>query len=230
MYQERREEEVLLALKTVLTHRLEDYIEKYEGLVTAIKNDTDNTVTNRMTITRKENLEEKQLYGRFKQLINDTPLEKTWTWWRKGNFKRETESLLIAAQNNVIRTNQIKARIDKTQQNSKCRLCGDRDETINHIISECSKLAQKEYETTHDWVGKVIHWDVQEIWIWPYEQMVYAQPSCCPGEWHTKLLWDFGIQTDHLISARRLGLIIINKKKKRTCKIVNFAVPADHRI
>ena len=44
-----------------------------------------------------------------------------------------------------------------------------------------------------------------------------------------KLLWDFGIQTDHLISAGRPDLIIINKKK-RTCKIVDFAVPADHRI
>ena len=43
------------------------------------------------------------------------------------------------------------------QQNSKCRLCGDRDETINRIIIECSKLAQKEYKATHDWVGKVIH-------------------------------------------------------------------------
>ena len=30
------------------------------------------------------------------------------------------------------------------QQNSKWRLCGDRDETLNHIISECSKLALKE--------------------------------------------------------------------------------------
>ena len=70
---------------------------------------------------------------------------------------RETESLLIAAQDNTIRTNHIKARRDKTQQNSKCRLCGDRDETINHIISECSKLAQREYKARHDWVGKVIH-------------------------------------------------------------------------
>ena len=35
--------------------RLEDNIEKYEGgLITAIKNDTDDTVTNRMTITRKQ--------------------------------------------------------------------------------------------------------------------------------------------------------------------------------
>ena len=47
-----------------------------------------------------------------------------------------------------------------------------------------------------------------------------------------KPLWDFNIQTDHLIPARRPDLIIINKKKKkkRICKIVDFAVPADHKI
>ena len=44
-----------------------------------------------------------------------------------------------------------------------------------------------------------------------------------------KLLWDFDIHTDHLISGRRPDLLIINKKK-RICRIVNFAVPADHRI
>ena len=44
-----------------------------------------------------------------------------------------------------------------------------------------------------------------------------------------KLLWDFNIQSDHLIPARRPDLIIINKKKK-ICKIVDFAVVADHRI
>ena len=44
-----------------------------------------------------------------------------------------------------------------------------------------------------------------------------------------KLLWDFDIHTDHLISARRPDLIIINKKGK-ICKIVDFAVPADHRL
>ena len=76
-----------------------------------------------------------QFYGRFKRLINISH-EKTWTWLRKGNFKRETESLLIAAQNNAIRTNHIKARIDKSQQKSNRRLCGDQDETINHIISD----------------------------------------------------------------------------------------------
>ena len=82
--------------------------------------------------------------------------EKTWTWLKKGNLKRKTESF-IAAQNNTARTNHIKERIDKTQHNSRCSLYGDRDETTNPIICKSSKLAQKEYKTRHDWVGMVIH-------------------------------------------------------------------------
>ena len=62
-----------------------------------------------------------------------------------------------SSKKNAIITNHNKARIDKTQQNIKCRLCGDKDKSINHIISECSKLAQKEYKSRYDWVGKAIH-------------------------------------------------------------------------
>ena len=122
------------------------------GLITATRNETENTMNNRMTISRKQKWTGKQHYGRFKRLINNISQHKTWTWLRKGNFMRETESPLIAAQDSALRTNHIKARIDKTQQNSKCRLCGDGDETINHIISECSKLAQREYKARHNWV------------------------------------------------------------------------------
>ena len=57
-----------------------------------------------------------------------------------------------------------------------------------------------------------------------------------------KFLWDFEIQTDHLISARRL--VIVKKKKekktssdskkkkekKRTCRLVDFAILANHRV
>ena len=135
--------------------RLEDYIEKHErGLITAIRSNTNNTKDNRITKTSKQKWEEKQLNGRFKRIINNILHDKTWTWLRKGNFKRETESLLMAAQNSAIRTNHIKARINKTQQNSKCRQCSDRDETINHKISVCSKLAQKEYKARHGWIAR----------------------------------------------------------------------------
>ena len=45
-----------------------------------------------------------------------------------------------------------------------------------------------------------------------------------------KFLWDFKIQTDHLIPDRRPDLIIINNRKKKICKTVDFALPADHII
>ena len=42
-------------------------------------------------------------------------------------------------------------------------------------------------------------------------------------------MWDFSIQTDHFIEARRPDLVVINKKRG-TCKIIDFAVYGDSRI
>ena len=211
--------------------RLEDYIEKHEGgLIAAIRTDTDNTMANRMTITKKQKWEEKHFYGRFERLINNILHEKTWAWVRKGNLKKVTESILIAAHNNAIRINHIKARIDKTQQNSKCRLWGDRDETFNSIIGECSKLAQKEFKNWHDWVGKVIHWEICKKLKFDHTNKWYMHnPSSVLENDTHKLLWDFDIQIDDLISVRRPDLIIINLKK-RTYKIGDFVLLVDHRI
>ena len=97
------------------------------------------------------------MYGYFKWKTGEIACEKTCIWWWKENLKRETEFLLIAAQNNTIRTNYIKVKIDYRLQNNKCRLHDGRHETLNHIISEGNKLWQK---TRHDWVWKVIHWEL----------------------------------------------------------------------
>ena len=93
----------------------------------------------------------------------------------------------MAAQNSAIRTNNIKARIDKTQQNSKCRLCGDRDETINYIISKCSKLPQKEYKARHDWVSKVIHWEMWKKFKFDHANKWYLHnpPPVLENDTHT---------------------------------------------
>ena len=44
-----------------------------------------------------------------------------------------------------------------------------------------------------------------------------------------KILWDFSIQTDHVIEARRPDLVVVDKKE-RSCNIIDFAVPGDSRI
>ena len=86
----------------------------------------DNTSFERIKkITRKQKWEEKLLYGYFKQQTSEFSHEKIWTWIRKGHLNRETEFLRIAAQKKDIMTKYALARIDQTQQNSRCRLCGD---------------------------------------------------------------------------------------------------------
>ena len=62
-----------------------------------------------------------------------------------------------------MRINNIKAKIDKTKKkkkNSKCRMCGKAGKSVNHVLSKCSKLAQKEYKRRHDWFGLQIHWEI----------------------------------------------------------------------
>ena len=73
-------------------------------------------------------------------------------WKRIWNSNSRTESIKSGHSDGIW--------YRKTQQKSKCTLCGDRDGTINHIIIDCSKLAQKLYKTRRDWVGKVIHWEM----------------------------------------------------------------------
>ena len=41
-------------------------------------------------------------------------------------------------------------------------------------------------------------------------------------------MWDFSIQTDHVIEAPRPDLVVVDKE--RSCKIIDFAVLGDSRI
>ena len=135
----------------------------------------------------------------------------------------------MAAQEQAIRTNIIKEKIDKTQEESKCRLCGLVDETVNHIISECSKLAQKEYKRRHDWVGKRIHLEVcRKTGIEVKTKWYEHQPEVVQKNERCKILWDLNIQTDQVIEARSPDKIVIDKESKFVTTI-DFAIPYDTR-
>ena len=63
----------------------------------------------------------------------------------------------MAAQEQAIRINNVKAKFDKTQINSTFRMCEKAKEVVNHAINKRSKLVQKEYKRRHDWFGTKIH-------------------------------------------------------------------------
>ena len=85
---------------------------------------------------------------------------KTRVMRKHGSHRSETEALITAAQDQAIRTNYIKATIDKSQIEAKGRMCRDKNGTVSHIVSGCSKLAQKEYKKRHDNVARAVHWDL----------------------------------------------------------------------
>ena len=60
-----------------------------------------------------------------------------------GDLEKGTAALAVLAQEEAIRTNYIKHRIDRSRDSPTCRMCGFKGETVNHVIFESSKLAQK---------------------------------------------------------------------------------------
>ena len=107
---------------------------------------------------RLEDWDKKVLHGQYLRQTKEVRSDQCWAWLLNGDLKRETESLIVAAQNQSIRTNLVKARIDKSQGDSLCRMFRKVDESIDHIVSGCSRLAQKEYNRRHDNLGKIVYW------------------------------------------------------------------------
>ena len=91
-------------------------------------------------------------------------------------------------------------------------------------------MSRKAYKSRQDRVNKVIHRELCKKLKFDYSNEWYMpkSESILENEKH-KIPWDFDIQTDHQISARRLDQVIVNKEQK-TCQRVNFTVSADHRV
>ena len=217
---------------------LERYVkESKERLIIAARGDNEKTEIDtgkefkrRTRLERKTKWKEKTLHGQFLRQTEELADKDQWSWLTDGTLKRETESLIMAAQEQALRTNLVKAKIDKSQEDSKCRMCGKADESISHLLSECSKLSQKEYKRRHDWMGKKIHWEVCRKYGLEAKAKWYEHEpqAVCENEEY-KILWDFSIQTDHVIEARRPDMIIVEKKNNK-CQIIDFAVPYDTRV
>ena len=142
-----------------------------EPLLAAVR--TSRTITQEETVDRKEfkkSKEEqrknewtaKRMHGQSARDMEDKDKSNTWKWMRKSDLKGCTEALICSAQKQSIRTNYIKYNIGKTAELPLCRMGGKRNETISHIVSECGKLAQKEYKRRHDSVGRYVHWEFCE--------------------------------------------------------------------
>ena len=71
--------------------------------------------------TRKERRQGKALHGQYlKDIEEKVNCDNTWNWLTNGKLKKDTEGFIMAAQDQALRTNTIKTKIDKTAYDSKC--------------------------------------------------------------------------------------------------------------
>ena len=162
-------------------------------------------------------MKEKPLHEQYPKKVEEIETHLP-TRLRSGWLKKEIEGMILPVT------------IMKEQGSKKCRMCGERDETVMHILSECEKLAQGEYKKRHDRVASIIHWELCEIhgfrrcknWFEHRAEKVLENNE-------VKILWDFNIHTDRVIEARRPDIVVVDKVSSQTM-IIDIAVPGDFRV
>ena len=109
-------------------------------------------------------------------------------------------------------------------------MCGERGETVQHIICECKNLAGREYKRRHDTVAKLVHWKLYEMHNLERNEKWYEHcPEGAVEDDDVKLIWDINIQCDNVIEARRPDLILVDKMVK-SCVIIDVAIPGSCKI
>lgn len=66
--------------------------------------------------------------------------QETWNWLETGTLKKETQRMLMAMQDQALRTNDIKSKVKKQSVSSLHTLCGEREEIICYLAAECKML------------------------------------------------------------------------------------------
>ena len=114
-------------------------------------------------------------------------LEELKIWWKNGNYLKDNRI--------EIGKNPEKGRTKKTC----CHLDSNKDHRLLLVSAHTnSKLSQEEYKTRHDWVGKVIHWELCKRLKFDHPDKFYIRkPEFVLENAMHKILWDFAIQMDY---------------------------------
>ena len=142
-----------------------------------------------------------------------------------------TEVQIIAAQDQALAVRAIKHHIYGMSVPVTCRLCGDAPEYIDHLLSGCSSIAATMYKQRHDSVAKIIHWALSRQFGPSFGLVVsthywnYVSKSVSDNS-RVKLLWDFNVYTDYVLSAQCPNIVVMNTKEA-SAQIIDVAVPVD---
>jgi len=115
----------------------------------------------------------------------------------------------------IISTNYFKKKILKEEIESKCRLCKQYEETIDHLTSGCPILAKNECLMRHDKVCTHLHYSIFKALGIETTDKWYThipKPVCEDGD--VTVLCNQAVHTERQVTENRPDVIIKNKKEK----------------
>jgi hypothetical protein len=180
----------------------------------------------------KKNWKNKAMYGQYirnidGQLISE---EDTFLWLTKGDLKPEAESEIVAAQDQVLQMKYFATKILNIKTDSKCRLCHQFDETVDHIISACPILAKGQYMKRHDTVSAQLHFNIcKETGVQLDKTHWYENVPKSVEASRGTILWNQQVQTDRTIPNNKPD-IVIRDNEKGTCTLIDVAIPGDRNV
>ena len=181
---------------------------------------------------KRVRLREKRVHGRVLGDMEEVGTKETWQWLQGGYITKSMEGFIMAAQEQALRTQWFRAKIQKENVSPKCRLCDGEDETIRHLSAGCTKLSKGPYKRRHDRMGLRVYWEVckqygvscAERW---YDEVPDTVRRSKDGEF--EIWWDRPIETTVKLDHNRPDLVIINRQDNEWI-IVEFSVPWDKNV
>ena len=132
------------------------------------------------------------------------------------DLKSENESEIVAAQDQSLKTEYFATKLLNTETDSKCRLCQQFDETIDHIMSACPILAKEQYIKRHERVCAQLHFIIcKETGVQLDKTLVgtCAKISRIMSRDKVNISWNQQIQTDRTIPNNKPGIIVRDNEK-----------------
>ena len=122
----------------------------------------------------------KPMHGQYRRLTEQSPVDtkETFGWLKAANLPGATEGLVVAAQDQALRTRYYEHHILHRDVNPTCRVCSAGLETVDHVVAGCSAMAPTDYTDRHNQVASIIHWNICRHFQVPVERRWYRhQPD-----------------------------------------------------
>ena len=137
----------------------------------------------------KEKWKDKALHGKYPKILEKPHVDTVY---------------VMAAQDQAINTRNYQKVICGQQVESKCRMCSQHEETVDHIVSGCEVLAKTEYISRHNNAAAYLRWsiwkdhdiEITDKWYQHAPETVMHNKDS-----NITIMWDMRVNTDRTITA-----------------------------